>query len=210
MTIITSRIRIFILFQGYCYKSWKSSKRTKGKKTNTPSARIKSRWEDRIILIHWTQNALVNVRLVRGENEANFFMLKRRTRHLTHPLGKGHRDFSHFKRCKNTAILIAISTDNNSPIICSLLALLIHRGFIFLSTIVPGTIGIQELKISIVMRKPTQKAATGNRKQPHHLRVLLWSKSYSKQNKTFKPKNLKSTWKCTRNCPPVKSLREIQ
>jgi hypothetical protein len=110
---------------------------------------------------------------VRGENEANFFMLKRRTRHLTHPLGKGHRDFSHFKRCKNTAILIAISTDNNSPIICSLLALLIHRGFIFLSTIVPGTIGIQELKISIVMRKPTQKAATGNRKQPHHLRVLL-------------------------------------
>jgi len=72
-------------------------------------------------------------------------MLKRRTRHLTHPLGKGHRDFSHFKRCKNTAILIAISTDNNSPIICSLLALLIHRGFIFLSTIVPGTIGIQDL-----------------------------------------------------------------
>jgi len=38
---------------------------------------------------------------------------------------------------------------------------------------VPGTIGIQELKISIVMRIPTQKAATGNRKQPRHLRVLL-------------------------------------
>jgi hypothetical protein len=153
----------------------------------------------------------VNVRLVRGENEANFFMLKRKTRHLTHPLGKGHRDFSHFKRCKNTSILIAMSADNNSPIICSLLALLIHRGvsyFYQLQCLELLAFKNSRSQLSCGYQLKRQQQETANSRVTC---VFCFNQNLTlNRTKLFKPKNLKSTWKCTRNCPPVKSLGEIQ
>ena len=91
------------------------------------------------------------------------------------------------------------------PIIWWLLALQIHRGFIFLSTIVLGTFGIQEFNISNVVRKPTQKPATGNPKKPHHLRFAFNQNLTLNRTKLLKPQNLKSIWKSTRNCPTIKS-----